>query len=96
MERKVTVRFFTTLREITQRGEEVVELSRDLTVEELLKRLSEQYDRQFAEYVFDEQGKIRPHFQLLVNGENIASLHGLKTRLRRGDDVAIVPPVGGG
>ena len=96
MKRKVTVRFFTSLREKTQKREEVVELSGDITMMELLKRLSERYDRQFADYLYDKQGKIRSHFQLLVNGRNIATLQGLQTKLRAGDEVAIVPPVGGG
>jgi molybdopterin converting factor small subunit len=33
---------------------------------------------------------------LLINGTGIPTLEGFKTRLKEGDKVAIIPPVGGG
>ena len=50
---KVTVKFFTTLREITQKREEEIQLSSAATVEELLKILSKKYGRKFTDYVYD-------------------------------------------
>lgn len=41
-------------------------------------------------------GKIDPSIQFLINGVSAQSLHGLKTELKEGDVVAIIPPVGGG
>jgi len=39
---------------------------------------------------------VREHLQLLVNGKSVSLSEELETRLREGDEVAIVPPVGGG
>ncbi|NIR86451.1 hypothetical protein GWO13_02335, partial [Candidatus Bathyarchaeota archaeon] len=55
---KVTVKFFTTLREITGKREEEIKSSRDLTVDELLQDLSKKYGRRFKDYVYDETGDV--------------------------------------
>jgi len=93
---RVKVKFFTTLREIVGKKEEQIELSRSVTVEVLLRQLSKTYGKEFVDYVFDGLGNVRGHLQFLVNGRSASSAQGLKTKLREGDQVAILPPVGGG
>jgi len=93
---KVTVRFFTTLREITGKKEEQIEFSRSATVESLLKQLSKKYGKEFDDYVYDELGSVHGYLHLLINGKSITALQGMRTKLKEGDQVAILPPVGGG
>jgi molybdopterin synthase sulfur carrier subunit len=93
---KVKVKFFTTLREITQKKEETIDLPKPATVEDLLKVLSERYGRGFKEYVYSKAEKVQPYLQFLVNGRSTLTLQGFKTKLENGDEVAILPPVGGG
>ena len=93
---RVTVKFFTILREITHKREEEMELSSSITVGELLRLLSKKYGNQFMDYVYDERGRVQSHLQFLVNGRSTTTLQGFKTKLGDGDHVAIVPPVGGG
>lgn len=76
--------------------EEQVEFSRTGTVESLLKQLSKKYGKEFDDYIYDELGHVRGHLSFLVNGQSVSALHGLKTSLKDGDQVAILPPVGGG
>ncbi len=92
----VEVRFFTTLRVITQRKRDEVTVSSTVTVEELVALLSARYGRGFREYVYDASGKLKPHLKYLVNGRSIARLNGMTTRLTNADTVAIIPPAGGG
>jgi len=95
----VSVRFFTTLREVTGKKEEILEFSRReaVTVESVLKRLVELHGKSFAEYAYDPKtGEVRGFLQFLVNGRSISSFQGLKTKLSEGDVLAIIPPVGGG
>ena len=92
----ITVKFFTTLREIVGKKEEQIEFSSPVTVEALLKQLSKIYGKEFVDYVFDELGNVRGHLQILVNGKSITTMHGFKTKLNNCDQIAILPPVGGG
>ena len=93
---RVTVKFFTTLREITSKREEEMDLPNSITVEELLRLLSKKHGKRFMDYVYDDRGKVQPHLQFLVNGRSTITLQDLKTKLGDGDHIAIVPPVGGG
>jgi len=93
---KVTVKFFTTLREIVGKPQEQIELSEAVTVNELLRQLGEKYGEKFTHYVYDEKGMVRGHLHFLINGKSITIQKGLKTKLKENDILAILPPVGGG
>jgi len=93
---KVTVKFFTALREITGKKEEQIEFSKATTVESLLRQLSKKYGKEFNDYIYDELGNVHGHLHFLVNGQSITALRGLRTQLKEGDQLAILPPVGGG
>ena len=96
---QVSVRFFTSLREIVGKKEETLDFSEEVkvTVDIVLKTLKQYYGKPFIEYVYDrETGKIKGFLQLLVNGRSASTLNGLQTKLETGDILAILPPVGGG
>ncbi len=93
---KIAVRFFTTLREITGKKEESLELLKPISVDALLRQLSKKYGKEFDDYMFDELGDVRGHLQVLINGRSVSTMQGLKTELKDADQVAILPPVGGG
>jgi molybdopterin synthase sulfur carrier subunit len=96
---QVSVRFFTTLREVIGKKEETLKFSggESVTVDTVLERLVELHGKTFVEYVYDQKnGKVRGFLQFLVNGRSISSFEGLGTRLSDGDVLAIIPPVGGG
>ena len=93
---KVSVRFFAALREIVGKKEETLEFpkGKDVTVEKVLQRLTELYGRDFAEYVYEMQtGEVRSYLQVLVNEKSAKTS---KMKLKDGDVLAIIPPVGGG
>jgi molybdopterin synthase sulfur carrier subunit len=93
---KVEVKFFTSLREITGKKTEEIMLTDTITVEMLLTMLSEKYGKNFREYVYTKNGKVQGFLSFLVNGKNINALKGFDTKVKQGDTVAILPPVGGG
>jgi len=93
---KVEVKFFTSLREITGKKVDEIQLQNVITVEELLTLLSEKYGKKFREYVYTKKGKVKDFLSFLVNGKNINVLQGFDTKLEQGDIIAILPPVGGG
>jgi molybdopterin synthase sulfur carrier subunit len=96
---RVSVRFFTSLREITGRREEILRFAdkEAVTVDKVLRKLAEHYGKDFAEYVYDSRtGDVKGFLQFLVNGRSASTLDGLNTELENGDVLAIIPPVGGG
>jgi molybdopterin synthase sulfur carrier subunit len=96
---RVSVRFFTSLREITGRREEILQFAGNqaVSVDKVLKKLAERYGKGFAEYVYDGRtGEVKGFLQFLVNGRSSSTLNGLDTELKNGDVLAIIPPVGGG
>ena len=95
----VNIRFFTILRELLGKKTETLEF-RDMsivTVESVLKRLTDLHGQVFFNYVFDkETGTVKNHLAFLVNGLNVMPNEGLQTPLKNDDVLAIIPPVGGG
>lgn len=96
---RISVRFFTILREVTGRKEETLEFPKgeNATVNSVLRKLAERYGKGFTEYVYEGKTKeVKGFLQFLVNGRSTSSFNGLETKLADGDVLAIIPPVGGG
>ena len=96
---KVSVRFFTSLREIVNKREETLSFpdGEKVTVNRVLQTLAKEYGKAFVDYVYDSKtGEAKGFLQFLVNGTSTSTLNGLDTELKDGDVLAILPPVGGG
>ena len=93
---KVEVKFFTSLREITGKKTEDIQLQENTTITELVQQLSSTHGKEFDQYIYNKQNKVQEFLSFLVNGQNINNLNGFETALKDGDVVAILPPVGGG
>ena len=96
---QVSVRFFTSLREIVDKKEETLKFSdgEKVTVDLVLKMLAQRFGKRFVEYVYDgKTGEVRGFLQFLVNGKSASTQNGIETELEDGDVLAILPPVGGG
>jgi molybdopterin synthase sulfur carrier subunit len=96
---EIRVRFFTSLREIVNKREDSLcfEEDKNVTVDLVLKALSQKYGAPFTEYVYNSKTQRPKNFlQFLINGTATSTLSGLETELKNGDVLAILPPVGGG
>ena len=96
---QVSVRFFTSLREIVGKKEETLTFPAGeiVTVNTVLKTLVQRYGKRFVEYVYEgNTQEVRGFLQFLVNGKSAITMNGLETELEDGDVLAILPPVGGG
>ncbi len=89
----VTVRIPTPLRRMTG-GADKVELDvADLS--QMIDRLENDYPG-FKERLLDEEGELRYFVNIYVNGEDIRFDQGLRTSIKSGDEISIVPAVAGG
>jgi molybdopterin synthase sulfur carrier subunit len=60
-----------------------------------LERLGSKLPKRFRELVFEGQD-VSKNVIILVNRRGIRELEGLETKLKDGDEVALLPPVSGG
>jgi MoaD family protein len=96
---RISVRYFTVLREIVGKKEETLALpkSERVTVNSVLERLKKKYGKAFVEYVYDPQsGEVKGFLQFLINGRSLAGAKAMESCLSDGDVLAILPPVSGG
>ncbi len=67
------------------------------TVKELLQGLIHQFPAFEIElFAQDDKNRLKPFIHLFVNGRNIIHLDGLATPVKDTDEIALIPPVGGG
>jgi sulfur-carrier protein len=89
----VTVRIPTPLRALAK-GNGNVQAKGD-TIEDLVGDLERQFPG-LRERLMDEGGELRRFINIYVNQEDIRFLDNKATKLKDGDEVAIVPAIAGG
>lgn len=92
---KIKVKFFALIREVAGLKELEEEVGENTTVRELLEKLCEKMPEKFRSFIFEGQ-EVSKNLIILVNRRGIRELDGLETKLRDGDEVALLPPVSGG
>jgi MoaD family protein len=95
---RVKVRYFTTLRELAGSAEEELEVEDHSTLADVIREVASKYGREAHDYLYHkgESERVDPSIYFLINGMNAKMLSGLNTRLKDGDVIAIIPPIGGG
>jgi molybdopterin synthase sulfur carrier subunit len=77
--------------------EEEVEVQEGASVADLLMTLSNEYGEPFKKAIYEKDGTdMKPNFMATVNGYLLNQLQGVKTKLKQGDNVIIMPVVSGG
>jgi molybdopterin synthase sulfur carrier subunit len=93
----ITIRTIIGLKEIL--GQEVIEfhIPEGTTVKSLIALMVDKWGARLASYFSDaEEDRPLPKIRILVNGRDIGFLKGMETELQDGDEVLMLPPVGGG
>ena len=94
---KIVVRALGAMRDLTGSREVEVQIGEDSTIGGALKLLAKKRGKVLEDRIFDSRtGKLRPDIRLLLNGQNIALLKGLKTPVKDRDTITIFHPAGGG
>lgn len=90
---QVTVMIPTPLRKYT--GGEARVHATGSTIAEVIDALDANYPG-IRERVLEPDGEIRRFVNIFVNGENARSLAGVRSGLKPGDEVGIIPAMAGG
>ncbi|MEM2910739.1 MAG: ubiquitin-like small modifier protein 1 [Nitrososphaerota archaeon] len=93
---KITVKVFGPVREFMGTGQTEVILEDGCDLDALLKALIKKYGSDLKSRVLLNDAELLPYVKVLINGKNVRTLNGLKTELKEGDEVAIVPAIVGG
>ena len=92
---RVRVKFLATLYDLTGVLKTEVDVPDGITVGKLVEFLNEKFPKLKAE-ILDEEGRLKPMYNILVNGRAVEWLKGLDTELKDGDEVVFIPPAAGG
>lgn len=93
----IKVQYLGPIRAMLNKREEEVEISLKTTVYELLRKLSDIYGKGFENEVFEDDGKnIRDGLIVTINGKAIGQLSGIRTGLKGGDIITLLPLFAGG
>lgn len=93
----VKVRTILEFAKIFGQGRFEVSLAASSTVGNFLEELTNAWGDELATRLFvPDRSKLLPHIGVMVNGRSISLLENMETVLQDGDEVLILPPVGGG
>jgi molybdopterin converting factor small subunit len=89
----VVIQIPTALRAFTDKQSEV--RAEGATVEEAISALAVLHP-DIKQHLYDENGALRSFINIYFGDTNIKSLNGLKTPLKDGDTIMLVPAIAGG
>lgn len=95
---KIKLEYLGHIKNITSnKREEEIEIKEDVTVTDLLMRLSEKYGEPFKKAIYEPKGTdVKSNYIVTVNGYLLNQLKGLETKLKDGDHMTLLPIVSGG
>jgi len=80
-------------------GHETIEIdfTQESTIADFLAYMKERWGGNLYPHLFNpENDTVYPHVRIMVNGQTIQYLQGMKTLLKEGDEVLILPLASGG
>jgi molybdopterin synthase sulfur carrier subunit len=92
----LTIKFIGALRKISGKTQLTIEYQQDMSVKELVTKLSQKMPELEKTFRDDSLNDSRSNAIILVNGREISVLNGLETNLSNGDEIVFVPVVHGG
>ena len=93
---RVSVRLFGEYAKLAGRPDWSVEAPDGADLRGLLDALDLSTGKAVARSVLFDENTILPSIAMMVNGSNVLLKDGLRTRLRDGDQVSVMPMLGGG
>jgi sulfur-carrier protein len=94
---RVALRSILSIREALGGADLTVDVPEGTTISQFLDYMCGRWGEELSRHLFDpENGLPLPCVRIMINGQTIQFLHGMGTVLKDGDDVLLLPLVGGG
>lgn len=91
--KRIKVKYLTVYYTLTRKKEEYIKFEGELTLRELLDRVSQKYGPKFRDYVMDEENRPKPYVWIFLNREREKDL---ERKLEDGEVVVFGLPIVGG
>lgn len=93
---RIKVRLFGPLRDVAKTDTIQIKIEKNNTLMDVMHVLMEKYV-ELGEKILDVDAfRIHQSYKILLNGQNVDLQQDLKIKVRNGDVLALLPPVGGG
>lgn len=94
---RVKVRTILEFKKIFGQGQFEISLADGSTVANFLEQITNTWGDELASRLLEpDRSKLLPYIMFTVNGRSIGLLKNMETVLQDGDEITILPPVGGG
>ncbi len=94
---KVIVHTILGLKQVLGQKRTEIVLPDESVLEDLFSHMKERWGEKLHAHLFDpDTGEVLSHLRILVNGQTIHFLQGMKTQLKEDDEVVILPLISGG
>ncbi|MDD3985845.1 MAG: MoaD/ThiS family protein [Methanobacterium sp.] len=90
----IEIKFLTRFIDIT--GEKNIKSENVPDINALIEFLCKKYDESFKEVLFDKNGNLRDYLKVMLNGEDIRDIKGVKTSLKDGDQIVMFQTIASG
>ncbi|MGA2676925.1 MAG: ubiquitin-like small modifier protein 1 [Methanobacterium sp.] len=90
----VKIKFLARFKDITGEKEVIIDYNGEIA--NLIEILTEKYDKGFKDSLFNENGELREYMKILINGEDVRNINGLKTTVNEDDEIVIFQTIAGG
>jgi len=93
---RVTVKFVGAFRGMSGKSKLTFELKDATPLKQVIEEIARKLPKLEKILVDPELEDSRPNMLILVNGKEISVLNGLRTKIKDGDEIVLIPVVHGG
>jgi molybdopterin synthase sulfur carrier subunit len=90
------ITFLSLLIDVTDVEELSLQVSDNSDLRNLLDQLALKFGKRFEEMIFKSSNDLNKYVLITINGRDIRSLEGLKTKIQENDEISFIPAIAGG
>jgi sulfur-carrier protein len=94
---KITIHTVLGIKQVIGQKITEIDLPRESSVGDCIAFMIKRWGDSLSSHLIDpNNGAVLPYVRIMVNGQTIEYLQGMKTLLKEGDEILLLPPASGG